>query len=449
MRFRSRLERMDGDSVLIETTSERWILRDLLAVDFKRVIPLFGARVAIQVTSPARAVRMLLALDGVAQSILLVSASLPEPHLEKFLELSRCNYLFTDNPARINSRSPLTVFRDVDELPKAAVIERMEKLETEWHLATSGTSGEPKLVSHSLASLTRTSRIGDYPSESIRWGLLYEFTRFAGLQVLLQSLLSGARLISPPTEASVRERVRQLISGGCTHLSATPSMWRSIAMTPEAQSLRLQQITLGGEIADDSILKTLGAMYPAARIVHIYASTEAGVGFAVKDGRAGFPEEYLTEPPGGVALRIHDGRLWIKNAQAIGRYVGSQESFEAAEGWIDTGDMVELVGERVRFLGRASGQINSGGNKFNPEEVEAVLLSHPSVLQARVYARSSSMMGAIVVAQVVQRDAATDRNQLRQDLKRFAAAKLESYKVPAMFELCDALPVLPSGKLQR
>ena len=64
-------------------------------------------------------------------------------------------------------------------------------------------------------------------------------------------------------------------------------------MTPKANHINLLQATLGGEIVDDRILSAITALFPKARIVHIYASTEAGVGFSVSDNRSGFPLNYL------------------------------------------------------------------------------------------------------------------------------------------------------------
>lgn len=449
MTFRSALSRFEKERILIEAASGSWSLNDLMKVDRKRVAQLSGARIAVHIADPALGLRILLALDGVARSILIASTSLSQSHLERLLALSRCEYLFTDRATRAEYPHSLVVLDEIDDLPPTTGINHCGVLETEWHLATSGTTGAPKLVSHSFASLTRTTKLGSYLPGLDRWGLLYDYTRFAGMQVVLQAMLSGGQLISPPLNATVRERVRHLVDNGCTHLSATPTMWRSIAMTPEAQNLPLRQVTLGGEIADDRILATLSALYPGSRVVHIYASTEAGVGFSVKDGRAGFPAAYLSEFSGSIALRVQHARLHIRNTRDISSYVGSQESFEADNGWIDTGDSVALVGDRVYFQGRASGQVNVGGNKFFVEEVEAVLLSHPAVHQARVYARPSSLVGALISAQVVIQDSAMDSKQLCRELKAFAADQLQSHMVPAIIEVVDEVPLLSSGKVER
>ena len=80
---------------------------------------------------------------------------------------------------------------------------------------------------------------------------------------------------------------------GVNAMSATPTLWRKILMSDASRSLALRSITLGGEIADQQVLSTLASTYPSARIRHIYASTEAGTGFSVTDGKAGFPVSFL------------------------------------------------------------------------------------------------------------------------------------------------------------
>src|SRR2546425_6173557 len=66
-------------------------------------------------------------------------------------------------------------------------------------------------------------------------------------------------------------------------------------MSPSAHRIAPHYVRLSGEIADQAILDHVRACYPGARIAHAFASTEAGVGFAVEDGLAGFPASLLTK----------------------------------------------------------------------------------------------------------------------------------------------------------
>lgn len=220
-------------------------------------------------------------------------------------------------------------------------------------------------------------------------------------------------------------------------------------MTPDAEDLRLRQITLGGEIADAAVLKALAKSYPAARIVHIYASTEAGVGFAVTDGRAGFPAAFLEDAPPGVALEVRDGLLFARRIRHAPRYVGSDESLSGPDGFIDTGDVVRILDDRVYFMGRADGRINVGGDKVYPEDVESVLLDHPAVRFARVGAKASPITGSVVRAEVVVEGGAADDPALERELRRFCRERLEAFKVPAILTFVTNIDMDQTGKIGR
>ena len=76
------------------------------------------------------------------------------------------------------------------------------------------------------------------------------------------------------------------------------------------------------------------------------------MGFSVQDGRAGFPVRYLEESSGGVALRIVDGELQLRSPGAMRGYL-DQPGAAVEEGWLSTGDLVRIEGDRVYFLGAA------------------------------------------------------------------------------------------------
>src|SRR6202035_3163401 len=144
--------------------------------------------------------------------------------------------------------------------------------------------------------------------------------------------------------------------------------------------------------------------FPAASIGHAYASTEAGVGFAVNDGREGFPADLLGQRD-GVEMKVEDGSLRIRSMRTAHAYVGRNASaLTDSDGFVDTGDMVELRGDRYHFVGRRGGIINIGGLKVHPEEIEAVINRHAEVRMSWAKSRRSPNTGAIVVADVILAD---------------------------------------------
>lgn len=311
-----------------------------------------------------------------------------------------------------------------------------------WVMGTSGTTGTPKLISHNLASVTATTKTDISIGSRHRWGLLYDPARFAGLQVLLQALISGAVLVAPEIELGLDRALDFMAEHGVTSLSTTPSYWRKILMSPAVDRLQPRQITLGGEIADQAILSALRHTFPEGKIVHIYASTEAGVGFSVGDGKAGFPTGYLANGAlKGVQLRVRDdGHLLIRKTHHSLPYVNDE--------FLDTEDLVEVKSDRVHFLGRASGAINVGGNKVTPERIEAVLYSHPAVVAARAFRKSSSLMGNLVVAEV-QIPASSNREAMVKELNEMCRAHLERWQCPASIRVVEYIGLGASGKVSR
>lgn len=316
-------------------------------------------------------------------------------------------------------------------------------IESRWLLATSGTTGAPKLVPHTLAGLSRTVRPASANEPPPVWGLLFDPARFAGLQVVLQSLLGGGQLVCPDPRAPLGDRLAMLARHGTNHLSASPSLWRRILMAPEARMLALSQITLGGEIADQSLLGRLAAFFPDARVTHIYAATEVGVGFAVTDGLSGFPVQWLDRPPGAVSLRIIDGALWLRPPIAP---LATDLACDA-DGYFRTADMVRLEGDRVVFVGREGGSVNVGGVKVQPEEVENVLRQHPGVAECRVLPRASSLLGAILMAEVVPVIGGAEN--LARDLRKWCRERLPREAHPATILLRTEIPTTDAGKLAR
>ena len=220
-------------------------------------------------------------------------------------------------------------------------------------------------------------------------------------------------------------------------------------MTPKANHIDLHQATLGGEIIDDRILSAIAKLFPKARIVLIFASTEAGVGFSVSDNRAGFPLYYLKNPPLGVDIRVKNGKLYIRNEHVYNKYFGSDISFASKEGWVDTGDLVKIKKDRVLFRGREDGVINVGGDKVYPEEIENVLLKHPLVAAAKVYAKSSPITGSLVAADVTLVNSKTDEKEARKVLQAYSSKMLERHKVLAKISIVPRFSLNSSGKIVR
>lgn len=314
------------------------------------------------------------------------------------------------------------------------------------HLMTSGTSGAPKIAAHTLASLVSRARAtADHPANrAAKWLLTYQPTGFAGIQVILTATVTKGMVVAP-AERTPRGFYDAAIRWGITQISGTPTFWRSFLMAGKMASLTLRQITMGGEAADQATLDRVKAAFPSARITHTYASTEAGVVFAVHDGLEGFPASYLDPTAHGIQLRLRDGNLEIRTPNRMQAYVSENTQPLRDDGWLSTTDRCEILGNRVFILGRDDKTINVGGYKVYPLAIEKLILSQPGVAEARVYGVSNPISGALVAADVVLtpgEDAAAARPRILAACR----AQLASFQVPRVLKIVDAIETGVSGK---
>lgn len=316
-------------------------------------------------------------------------------------------------------------------------------------ISTSGTTGTPKVAVHHFEKL-----LGRIPRTKTgygdaRWLLTYHPASFAGLQVILTAMASAAQLIAVQ-DGSINAICEAAVRHSPTHASGTPTFWRAFLLTlrSDAAEIGLKQITIGGEAVDQPILDQLLSAFPGARIIHIYASTEAGALFSVSDGRAGFPAKWLEDGIEGIRLRIREGGLEVVSPRAAFGYVGGQPLSLSEDGWLVTGDLVEQEGDRVFFCGRVDDMINVGGAKVMPEEVENVLRTLPIVKEVRVFGRPNPIVGALVCADVLLSKNVTEQDA-RTAILRFASERLDRYKVPRVLNFVTEMPMNASGKKVR
>lgn len=402
----------------------------------------FGRRVGIICQDIELAVRAMVAADGRAQSIALLSSRLSHSDIDKIVTQGHLDMVV--GPGR---EAP--ELRPEDLFPSIASDEAKGKLydpevPTEWLVATSGTTSSPKLVRHSTSTLSHRirSRRTDTDKPEV-WGLFYDIARFAGLEVFFQSVVSGNTLVAPSDEDSLSDQLKFMRENGVSHLSATPTMWRKVLMTGESDRLALKQVTLGGEVADQKVLSALRARFPKARVTHVYASTEAGVGFWVSDGQAGFPTSFLRSNPGRPELQLRDGHLWVRSGSTGAGYLYEDSSM--SNGWVDTGDIVEVRGDRLHILGRGSQVLNIGGDKVIPDKIRQVLLECDLVLDAFVFGRTNPFTGNVVVAQIVL-NKNTNPEIARTGLEDFINRRLSKIERPRIVRFVDVLRTNATGK---
>ena len=390
----------------------------------------------------------LLKLDGFAKIISLIPTSIDPIDLETILTSNKFDFIISDEKLEIDKDHKLRILKNVKELYSNNLIElshNNKKIETQWLIPTSGTTGKPKLVIHTLESLINSVKRFKKNEKIRKWGLLYDHCRFAGIQVILQSLFNGDTLIAPKISWSLIEKLNFLSIHNCTHLSATPTLWRKILLSEYSNKFNFNQITLGGEAADQVILSNLKKKYPYSKITHIYASTEFGVVLSISDYKEGFPKYFLDKAHNGIQLKIINHVLFLKNELMIGKYFEG-ENFANDDKWINSGDIVKIKDDRVFIIGRENGLIIVGGDKVLPNEIKKILLKCNIVSDAVVYGKSSPITGQLVAANIVLINKNIENEKAKLIITDFSHKYLKRFEVPRFINIVKDIKINTSGK---
>lgn len=421
---------------------------------FDRGVELSGRCVLVATTSQLIAASALIELDGLARRIVVCPPDISLEHLPYVMDTAAVDVIVSDRAMHnFGGKRPL-IFSPCSRTIVPRVISGSSRHKTEWILLTSGTTGAPKLVVHTLESLAGAIvKPAEQPGKPVVWSTFYDVRRYGGLQILLRAVLTGASLVLSDAREPIQTFLARAAAHGVTHISGTPSHWRRVLMSSCAQLIEPEYIRLSGEIADQAILNSLRAVYPHARIVHAFASTEAGVAFEVTDGLAGFPTS-IVEQSKSVEMKVEDGSLRIRSNRNASCYLGQgAPQLKASDGFIDSGDMLELRNGRYYFSGRRDGVINIGGLKVHPEEIESVINRHPAVWASLVRTKKNPITGALVVADVVlqhgSQNPKRNRREMQDDILMLCRESLSSYKIPAAINFISDLSVSESGKVLR
>ena len=166
----------------------------------------------------------LIALDGVAGRIVIAPPDLKADHLESIIDRAQIDTLVTDGEDTIPGLATATIstaLRPIENAPSPRL--------TEWVMFTSGTTGLPKMVAHSLEALTGAIKSA---GEGVTWATYYDIRRYGGLQIFLRAVLGDASLILSDADEAIADFLVRLGQGGVTHLTGTPSHWRRAQMSP-------------------------------------------------------------------------------------------------------------------------------------------------------------------------------------------------------------------------
>jgi acyl-coenzyme A synthetase/AMP-(fatty) acid ligase len=293
-------------------------------------------------------------------------------------------------------------------------------------LFTSGTTGIPKKVVHTISSLTRAVQVTAKHKDDV-WGFAYNPSHIAGLQVFFQAIMSGNTMIN--LFKKDQENIAVFIDKyKITHLSATPTFFRLLKHDIFES---VKRITSGGERLDSDTEIKIQKIFPKAKLRNVYATTESGTLFS----SAG---EYFTIIP-----ELRDLIKIVDNEIVIHSSLVKVLDFDKE--WYYSGDMVDIISPdplKFEFIARKDDMINIGGMKVNPNEVEDVIYSIEGVKDVCVYSQENSVTSNILCADVISE---LSEREIRILLKN----KLQPYKIPRIINNVEELKLTRTGKKKR
>jgi len=332
-------------------------------------------------------------------------------------------------------------------------------------LFTSGTTGEPKGVVHGFRSLLARTALnravgGD---QALRRSLCMLPTHFGHGLIgnSLTPLLAGHVLylgrFSRALVAALPAHLRRL---GITFLSSVPTMWRMILESaPSPGASELARIHVGSAPLSAELWSEVVAWGATREVVNTYGITEAANWIGGASAAEHEPADGLIGRAWGGAIAVREdsgeirssgeGELVVASPSLMSGYLERPDlSREAlAGGWFRTGDLGSVDRRGVaRLSGRIKNEINRGGAKVQPEDVDLVIERHPGVAESCTFALSDALRGQSVAAAVRARaDVALDV----EALAAWCQDRMRAHAVPERWFVVEEIPKSDRGKVNR
>jgi oxalate---CoA ligase len=331
-------------------------------------------------------------------------------------------------------------------------------------LQTSGTTSQPKLVGltheHLCRSAENIARSLQLSPEDRCLNVMPLFHIHGIVAAILSSLHAGASVVCSSGFRG-RHFFQWLQEFQPSWYTSVPTMHAAI-VTHAAQHGDIQKhhslrfIRSCSAALPGSVLRDLEQQF-AVPVLEAYGMTEAAHQIACNPLPPAVRKPGSVGVPTGTQIAIFDelgrplgpdceGEIVIRGVNVISCYAGNQSDNQQSftGGWFRTGDVGLFDRDGYLFIkGRAKEFINRGGTKICPLEIEEVLLDHPDVAEAVVFAVPEPRLGEEVAAAVVLQ---RPRPSAATAIREFASYRLSYFKVPRQVVLLDEIPKGPTGK---
>ncbi len=395
------------------------------------------------------AVALYFATAFVGAILVPVNPAFGETEVEPLLGLADPGLVVSDGDRPADtSLADLLSERSTASVPDA----RVDEEDPHVIFFTSGTTGAPKGVVLSQRTEVIRGMLGGM-STWPRGATICMFPQFhmAGWASPLEAWLSGEAVVY--VDGGDTPGILGSVERYCGYrLYCIPAVWRRILDTDLARwdLSTLGQADSGTSAITTELLTALREAFPWTTTTITYGSTEAGL--VTRMG----PRDVLRKPGSvgppapTVYVRIEEGELLVRNGHLMSGYFRDPEETDAAlrDGWFHTGELAEQDEEGfLRIVGRTRDVIRTGGEWVAPEEVDAVLATHPALADVAVAGVPDDHWGEIVTAFVVLKPGASVE---LDGLRRHCEEHLSSFKHPRAVVVVDGLPrTATTGQVQR
>jgi len=298
-------------------------------------------------------------------------------------------------------------------------------------LFSSGSTGTSKAAVHDFVPLLEKFKV---PRHALRTLTFLLFDHIGGVNTMLYVLSNAGCVVTVPKRSP--EVVCAAIERHRVQLLPTSPTFINLLLMSEAYKRHdlssLEMVTYGTEVMPETTLERFHRLFPRVRLLQTYGLSEVGI---LRSQSRAADSLWVKVGGDGFETRVVDGMLQIRARSAMLGYLNAPSPF-TSDGWLPTGDAVDVDGEYLRIRGRHSEIINVGGEKVYPAEVESVLQSMEGVKDVTVGSEPNPISGQIVTARV---KLATGESlpEFRKRMRLFCRDKLPLFKIPQKVVLVD------------
>jgi amino acid adenylation domain-containing protein len=438
-----------------------------------------------------RSIEAIVALVGVLKAggaYLPLDPAYPRERVVTILEDAKPTVMLTEERLldRLPAHGAHVVCLDRELEPSSAAeetqIEPGSDLENlAYVIYTSGSTGKPKGVMVTQANVARllsaTEEWFHFDQDDV-WTLFHSLAFDFSVWEIWGCLLSGGRLVVVPfaVSRSPEEFYELLVKEQVTVLNQTPSAFYQLMTVDQARlsnELALRVVVFGGEALNFSALRLWFARHgdEKPRLINMYGITETTVHVTYREVREadaaigshsliGLPipdlQLYLLGDDRQPVAAGETGEIYVGGAGVARGYLNRPElsaerflpdTFSGVAGarLYKSGDLARILPDgEMEYLGRGDGQVKIQGFRIEVGEVEAGIVGHPSIREARVIAHTDAAGTKRLVAYYV-----VEQNKAiaARELSEYLGAKLPPWMVPSVYLPVEAFPLTPHGKV--